>query len=188
MSLTPAAPSFIRDRQITGLGMPGAPLGPALRSTSTSSAVTSSRDRRPAASCPPRNRTPPRGRYCRSSLGLAAECLMTAPRGARLPCSTAIAPSGLIGLACGRITSWPGTSSAPATTSRNRTGDGFRIEVDQIAKLCHQISARRRHDENAPCNAHPTAFRSIRTGTSRPSLSKASRSMRYPVRLAIAVR
>ena len=77
---------------------------------------------------------------CCSSFGLAAECLITAPRGARLPCSTAIAPSGLIGLSRGRITSCPGTSSAPATTSRKRrAGDGPGIEVDQVAELRHQL-------------------------------------------------
>ena len=77
---------------------------------------------------------------CCSSFGLAAECLMTAPRGARLPCSTAIAPSGLIGLSRGRMASCPGTSSAPATTSRSVcAGDGLGIEIDEIAELRHQL-------------------------------------------------
>ena len=48
-----------------------------------------------------------------------ADGLITAPFGARLPCNTAIAPSGLIGSLRGRIASCPGTSSAPATTSRS---------------------------------------------------------------------
>src|SRR5690606_34704032 len=43
---------------------------------------------------------------CRSNPGDAADCLTTAPPGARLPCSTAVPePAGCIGSASGRITS-----------------------------------------------------------------------------------
>ena len=41
---------------------------------------------------------------------------MTAPRGARLPRSTAMPPVGLIGFFALRITVWPGTISALSIT------------------------------------------------------------------------
>ena len=44
-------------------------------------------------------------------------------------------------------------------------GDGFGVEIDQIAELLPSVSARRRHDGNAPCNARPTV-----SGRSAPAL------------------
>jgi hypothetical protein len=48
--------------------------------------------------------------------GEAAACLMTAPRGARLPRNTAMPPVGLIGFFGVRITVWLGTISAASIT------------------------------------------------------------------------
>ena len=53
----------------------------------------------------------------RRRCGEAAECLMTAERGARLPWRMAMAPSFLSGAARVRMTSWLGTSSASAMIS-----------------------------------------------------------------------
>src|SRR5450756_872446 len=108
--------------------MPGAPFGPALRSTSTSSALTSRSglSTRSVMSSTDSNTTA--RPVCCSSFGLAAECLMTAPRGARLPCSTAIAPSGLIGSLRGRIASCPGTSSAPGQDAIRPRNDPIKPE------------------------------------------------------------
>ena len=52
-----------------------------------------------------------------NSAGEAAECLMTAPPGARLPRSTAMPPVGFTGLAALRMMLWFGTSSAASATS-----------------------------------------------------------------------
>ena len=69
----------------------------------------------------------------------AAECLMTAPRGARLPCSTAMRAFRLDRIVAGPDRVWPGTSSAAATTSRSVwPAIVLRIEVEEIAELAHQ--------------------------------------------------
>ena len=52
---------------------------------------------------------------CVISFGVAADCLITAPRGAMLPRSTHIAPCALIGFFRVRMTVCPGTSSATLT-------------------------------------------------------------------------
>jgi hypothetical protein len=57
----------------------------------------------------------------------------------------------------GRIASWPGTSSAPATTSRSVAPVMVWRRDRSDRRAAPSVSARRRHDGNAPCNARPTA-------------------------------
>src|SRR5215211_3087096 len=93
--------------------MPGAPFGPALRNTSMSSALTSSAgsSTRSVMSSTDSNTTA--RPICCNNLGLAAECLMTAPLGARLPYGNDIA--------------------------QRRAGDRPGVEIDEIAELRHQF-------------------------------------------------
>ncbi len=53
---------------------------------------------------------------------------------------TAIAPSGLIGLARSRMASWPGTSlGAGDDIAQSLAGDGLGIEINEITELSHQL-------------------------------------------------
>src|SRR6187455_470324 len=92
--------------------MPGAPIGPALRSTSTSSARTSrSGESIRVVMSSTESKTTARPVCCKSA-GVAADCLMIAPRGARLPRSTAMLPLAL-----------------------RRAADIARVEVEQVGEL-----------------------------------------------------
>ena len=105
MSLTPFWPSFFGIGSAPASGMPGAPIGPALRSTMQCCGVTSSAgsSMRLAMSSSELNTTA--GPSNRNSSGVAAASLMAAPCGARLPERMAMPSFGQIGRSSGRSTS-----------------------------------------------------------------------------------
>ena len=169
--------------------MPGAPFGPALRSTSTSSALTSSS----GSSIRSRHvldRFEHHGAaVCCSSFGRRRRMLDDRAARREVAAQHRHAASGLIGWLRGRITSCPGTSSALATTSRKRAaGDGLRVEVDADRRARCISAARRRHSGSAPCSARPTASGRPAPAPRGRVSSNSSRSMRMPGRPAIAVR
>ena len=94
ISLTPARANFMGIGMYPASGIPGAPLGPIFLSTKMSSAVTSKSELsiRLAKSAASSNTTARPS--CSMSFSFAADCLMMAPPGAKLPCNTAILPRG----------------------------------------------------------------------------------------------
>ena len=76
---------------------------------------------------------------CCSSAGDAAECLITAPRGQRLPYSTAIAPCALIGRSSGRITSCACMSCGlHHAVAERAAADHRRREIEELRELGEQ--------------------------------------------------
>ena len=114
MSRTPAWSSRSGIGTMPHSGMPGAPFGPTLRSTSTESAsMSSAGSSMRAATSSTSSNTTARPRW-RSSVGSAEATLRTAPRGASEPRRTARPPAGLTGSSSERTTApMPGRALSP---------------------------------------------------------------------------
>ena len=75
---------------------------------------------------------------CVISFGVAADCLMTAPRGARLPRSTHIAPCALIGFVARADDGLPRHLLGDLDVIAQRADDRRRIEIENVGQLLHQ--------------------------------------------------
>ena len=182
MSFTPCSRELLRDRDVAGLGHARR----ALRAGIAQHQHVVGRHverrvvdaRRP---CPRAYSNTTARPSCFISFGVAADCLMIAPRGARLPRSTAMPPCGLIGFARGRITSCPSTCSARVDLLAQRAaGDGQRVEVRAAAELAQQRAARRRPGGSPPCSARPRASGRPAPAPRGRCASNASRSIVMP--------
>ena len=121
--------------------MPGAPRGPALRNTSTSSARhVERRDRRCARSGPRTESNTTARPVCCSSAGVAADCLMIAPRGARLPRSTAMLPHALdrIGARADHVLARHVLGRRDVVARACRRMTVARVEVEESGELAQQ--------------------------------------------------
>ena len=105
MSRIPALNNFCGIGRLPHSGMPGAPLGPAFRSTRTLLASTSRAGSSIRAFISSKLSKTMARPVCFRSLGSAAEDLMTAPVGARFPRKIASPPDSRTGLSNVRITS-----------------------------------------------------------------------------------
>ena len=104
MSFSPFEPSFFGIGSAPASGMPGAPIGPALRSTITVCGVTSSSGSSMRFSRSSSESNTSAGPSCWNSSGVAEASLIAAPPGARLPVRIAIASLFTSGLSSGRMT------------------------------------------------------------------------------------
>ena len=133
MSVTPWRSSLLGMGSWPHSGMPGAPRGPALRSTSTESAVTSRSGSSKRAIMSRMSSNTTAGPWCTSRAGVAALHLITAPLGARLPRTTARPCGG-----------WNGASMVAMTSAAVEMPEG-RLSATVLpltvsASVCSRVS------------------------------------------------
>ena len=135
MSRTPCSRSFFGQRHVRHLGHARVARGPHPRSTSTESASTSrSGSSMRACRSSMLSKTTARPRCC-SRCGDAAAGLMMAPRGARLPRSTAMPAAGISGASRGSDDVGVPDPRVVEVVDERPPGHGDRLGIEQVLHL-----------------------------------------------------
>ena len=187
MSRTPWASSFFGIGRLPHSGMPGAPTGPALRSTSTLSASTSRWGSSMRADSSAWSSNTSARPLCLSSAGEAAEGLITAPSGARLPVNTARVLPSPMGLSMSRMMS----------SSRQRASVMFcpmvlpltvrQSSVSRLDTFCIRAGRPPAKKKSSIKNL-PDGYRLASTGVALDTASMSAKVSLMPARPAIAGR
>ena len=116
---------------------------------------------------------------CLSSLGVAADGLMTAPSGARLPRRTAMPAFALNGSSNALMTSRFQHGASAMFSPMRLAVDGQRVLLSTSAISLAAPRAGRRRNRNPPSGIWPEGCRFTRQGSSEPSLSQSSSVERH---------
>ena len=187
MSRTPASRSRFGSGNMPHSGIPGAPSGPAFRSTSTSSAVIASAGSSSRAFMSAGDSNTTARPVCTSSRGSAAVGLITQPSGARLPRSTKVPPAAETGSPRGRITRSSSTS-APAMLSPSERPVTVSASVWSRSRSRSSTAGRPPASCRSSARYSPDGRMLAITGVRREISSNRSSGRETPARPASAIR
>ena len=125
---------------------------------------------------------------CIISAGVAALGLMTAPRGARLPRSTAMPALALNGASSGLMTSVLKFSRVGDVLAHGLAVGGDRVQVQQLARSPSSPPAGRRRSRSPPSGACPRAAGSPGRAARWPAGRSRRSPSSTPMRPAMAIR